>query len=631
MKEKGFFAAVSAFFIYREDEESNLTGVARYLQEQSEPNTEIGLGSEAAATGVAKYLQEQVETVAETGFEGEAVTGVARYLNEVDSGDQDQQVADVEDVAVIEAPVRAVEAPVYVNSPSKGLFATIRSFFGSEVQSEVTGVARYLQEQDRIEAEVAAGLAREAGLRSQATTSVTRYLEQSDSGATHLSTATDVVAEGVLILEEVPESVLRSEATSGVTRYLEQSNSSEERLYAAAEVVAGAISAMEAVEAGAESSEAYLERVEEPATGVARYIGGQAVIESELPLLTGVEMYLQDCDAARSGSTLTGVGAYVDQAELQNEAAAIIAKYQQQDEVQEEEVLALEITGVANYIEVNILNVEAEAAATGVVGYLDKAAKIAEAEAIVAKFLERQQALAEADKPVLSSVAQYIDTLENVDKAAASGVTAYMEKSVIDAEVADIIKRFIERELAVKEQAAAAKPQVNRKSVVKIRHRISSVDKYISKLEPEITTVSSELSGVERFVVEQELEAKRLEADEIIARYLARQAELSEAPITISGVARYIDNLPEVDAAMFDVSSVSRYLAKQPVAIVVDEIPEVDSETSVSRYLADNADNYDQARSKTGVAAYLANQIIAASQGPVEQLSGVDQYMISHG
>ena len=103
MKEKGFFAAVSTFFIYREDEESNLTGVARYLQEQSEPNTETGLRSEAA-------------------------TGVARYLNDLEPGGQNQEIADVEGVPVREAPVRVVDAPVYVNPQGTGLFSAIRSF-----------------------------------------------------------------------------------------------------------------------------------------------------------------------------------------------------------------------------------------------------------------------------------------------------------------------------------------------------------------------------------------------------------------------------------------------------------------------------------------------------------------------
>lgn len=572
MKEKGLFAAVRAFFVYNGDEaESNLTGVARYLREHIEPACEASLGSGT-------------------------VTGVAKYLEELDSGDQGQEepahveqaVDDIEEVQVRETPVREAVAPVSVSPQGKGLFAAIRSFFvysDDAPASQLTGVARYLQEHIEVEpeADVELEVASGAVLRSEATTGVARYLEQSDSSETRISAA----AEAVMALESVDSdnSVINTE----------YSEISEER---------------------AEESES--------ATGVAKYMEEQALIESELPLITGVEMYLQDQAAAKlDAAASTSVGEYLDQACAQSEAAAIIAKYQEQNEEEVQETMPV-LTSVDRYVEVNILSSEQEAGSTSVVDYLERSDKIAEAEAIIARYHERQSVNEEADLPVPSGVACYVEALEqDAQNAAASGVTAYMEKSIKQSEVAEIIARYLERERIAKERQEQLKPQENRVSVVKIRNRKpSSVARYVSQLGLDEITSSAELSGVGKYMMDQEAEAKEQAAAEIIARFEERQKALLEGQTVVSGVARYIQNLP----ASEPVSSVDKYLANR-TSLIVEEVPAPKS--SVSRYLDEQKEAVDETRPASGVARYLANQLIAANTAPVEKLSGVDRYVLS--
>jgi hypothetical protein len=568
----GLFGAIRAFFVYSGDEAgTGLTGVARYLQENIEPKPAEILPTEEP-TGVDRYVY-AIDQAIEQAIEQEDVADVK------------------EDVVVESEAISEVQQTVAVtqeSASSNGIFGAIRSFFVYTDESaggQLTGVARYLQ--DSAEPEPEQPVAME---RSEAVTGVARYLD--DSMASEQHTLEDATASSA-VEAEVQESEIETVQEQQLAVEDEPAN-------------------------------------EQLATGVVKYMQEQAVIESELPLVTGVEMYLQDQEvAAIVKSTSTGVDAYVDQANVEMEVAAIIAKYQQreQDEVTIEPLM---VTGVASYIDTNIVNSEDRDGSTGVINYLERADKTAEAEAIIVAYLERQQALGEAEVPAPSSVASYIAEREQeyAENAADSGVTAYLGKEAIAADCADIIARFDERvRLANEQQEEALKPRQNRVSVVKIRHRQpSSVARYINKLDLE-TPATTAVSGVDKFMMEQELAAKEQEAAEIIARFEARQLELQEEQNDTSGVARYIEELAATAVVIGSESSVSKYLLSQPAIKV--EIPVFETETSVAKYLDENIVVSEQPKATTGVAKYVANRLIEASQLPVETISGVDRYLLS--
>lgn len=573
MKGNGLFGAIRAFFVYSGDEAgTEVTGVARYLQDNMEP--------------------EVVEVI-----QAEVPTGVARYVHAVDQAIEEALEQEQESVAVDpdyssepepDEPVQEVHQYVSAtqeSTSSNGIFGAIRSFFvytdEAATSSQLTGVARYLQESTDPEPVAVA--------QSEEATDVARYLDES------IAIEQDTI--------EVDTSIVEVE---------------EEEVEMVAEQVVDDT-----------ETEQVNEILVTTATGVAKYMQEQSVIESELPLVTGVEMYLQDQEiAAIARSTSTGVGEYVDQANVQMEVAAIIAKYQQR-EVDVVEIEPLKVTGVASYID-NIVNSETQEGATGVVDYLDKSDKRAEAEVIIADYLARQQAMGETEVPAPSSVASYIEEREHEYTAnkADSGVTAYLEKEAVDVDCADIVARFHERVRLVSEQQEALKPKGNRVSVVKIRHRQpSSVARYINELELGVATPAAALSGVDKFMMEQELAAKEQEAAEIIARFQTRQEELLEEPVVISGVASYIDKLVATEVAIGGESGVSRYLVNQPAITV--EIPVLETESSVAKYVDAMVSDCEQPRVSTGVTQYVAKRLIEASQVPVETLSGVDRYVLT--
>lgn len=561
----GLFGAIRSFFIYDGSQfGSKLTGVARYLQEHNiEPD-----------------VIAEPDLEAQSLLCSELTTGVARYL---------------EHVALTETPP-CIDA--------------------TEETDEIIEVVETVAD---IEQEVVS----EAVLHSEATAGVTRFLEQAELSEASLSTAAEVVAEAIENMsntedvESVLESdiasvaVLRSKATTGVARYLEQTDAGELRISAATELVAEAVSAITAVESEnleiqllsdelvAEKTIEALE--DEPVITLADE--EQADIKDELLLITGVEMYLQDQLELQSDQmSSTGVGAYLDEINVHCRAEAILAKYQQQDEVIQEPIIVT--SSVANYIEENGLGQEIKGS-TGVVDYLEQSAKQAESEVIIANYLARQQALVEATLPEPSSVAQYINRYE---QEASNNVNTAVEKAVMDTKVTEIIACFHERERIAKEQQQKLEPPANRVSVVKIRHRKpSSVTCYIAQRDLAECDTSKTLSNVGKFLKEKEV------AD-ILSRFLAQQEEANKAQkAPLSGVATYIADLVENEPAPQFFSGVSQYLVNQPATTIIEAPPVPALETSVEKYIQEQ-EVVDALKMTSSVDQYLANLIIEASR-----------------
>lgn len=486
------------------------------------------------------------------------------------------------------------------------LFDAVRAFFvyDGDVTSNSTGVDRYLSKNNIVS-------------QPQAKTSVDLYLQglvsepsvekfadvvvqEDKSEALNVEVGVTSVSEPVLLkpIKSIKDSffgairaffVYEDDAiktsSTGVARYLQENIMPDP----VATGVAQYLEQSEATElevATKLTEEGHTETIKEITTSVAKYMQKQTELANELPVFSGVEMYLQDLDIATEKPIVTKVGAYLEQDNLQNEATAIFAKYQTQDDAKED---TLKATGVTDYIAENILNTAIKIGKTSVTDYMDRENKTKEAEAIIARYLEHKQVMAEADATKSTGVVQYLATQtkkENDKPDKPSGVAAYIEKSATEVEVTAIIERHLESEQAqVTKEQKTLNLSANRKSVVKIRHRISSVDQYVKKLNAKATQASLK-SGVDRFLLDQDLDASQQQADAIINSYLDRQSQLLEEQ-SLSGVAKYICNLAETDKAT--ISSVDRYLVNWSALTGVNAIR----------------------KNISGVTAYLENQDLA--------------------
>lgn len=186
----------------------------------------------------------------------------------------------------------------------------------------------------------------------------------------------------------------------------------------------------------------------------------------------------------------------------------------------------------------------------------------------------------------------------------------------------------------------------------------TSVAKYLKKTEKQ------QLSGVAKYVLRQDIAEKNAPRPSGVAQYLNKTAK-QPSPVKKSTVARYIANQERAIANQPQLTGVARYeqqqnlierkkaaaelvekyreaeqesarLAKEKAiensyeaakAMVNAEISSSDNEsapvTRVGRYLLQNADSRNA--KPTGVARYLAKQIIIESQKP--KLSKVEKYL----
>jgi len=438
------FSALSSFFIYDESKDplarvGGRTGVARYLDEQNRAHEQAV--ERVVKTGVDRYLADNPYREPEVSSiipEEMMSTGVGRYLIEnsapsvsIDEGVSERRV-------IVEEPEQTNTHEVQPNSG--GILGAISSFFiyrepvpvaptyDSGVRQGDTGVDKYLAAFEFVTKDLVDEKQNETG-QTSSNSRVDQYLDGLEEN--EVSHNTDVHA----ILDDVADDVV------------EETESVE---YAALESV----------------EEEIIEQESEQAND------GSLV---EDPLLTGVELYLED----NLDVPVTGVSKYLSKRILT-------------PDVDEPEALS----GVEHYIN----NKESEALLTlgssGVSNYLtsiSRAKLIAESEEIIARFRaeeELSQSFQKAIKPIVDrdNALAYAEARQHAqDKP--SAVTQYLvarDKSDSDLALISGVDQYL----------------LQQKFNGRDTPSYTGVDKYLITLtgKPEVAPVDLEGSGVERYL-----------------------------------------------------------------------------------------------------------------------------------
>jgi hypothetical protein len=291
--------------------------------------------------------------------------------------------------------------------------------------------------------------------------------------------------------------------------------------------------------------------------------------------LSGVSKYVNNMPV------VTGVNRYIGRQEVKNTV------YEGPSKVEEYIDRLPKKTGVMRYLDANEGNV-----LSGVTKYLKKQDDT-EASG-VAKYMATKL-LSRGEKPKVSSVEAYLSQKSVVvvkEKPVASSVEEYMSKNV---------------------RSAAE----------------STVGKYIAKKNI-ATRVRFDVTGVDKYQLEQELLAKKKEAEEIVARYLENQAALAKESVAAEIEAATAAEIAAQEEAETlaqtevenegDLSAVALYLKKQ--AALAKDKPAM---TGVSKYLIAKMLEESQKPAVSGVEKYLAGKPTVEKE--VKEISSVDKYL----
>ena len=248
---------------------------------------------------------------------------------------------------------------------------------------------------------------------------------------------------------------------------------------------------------------------------------------------------------------------------------------------------------------------------TGVMRYL--AANEGNVLSGVTKYLKRQE------DTEASSVAKYVASqlVNRGNQPKISGVEAYLNQQNL------VVKEKPETASSVEEYMAK-----NVRSAAE-----STVGKYIAK-KSLATRVKFDVTGVDKYQLEQELIAKKKAAEEIVARYLEEQkaalveeqaeAEFEAAAMAAAAIAaQKAEELAQAEMKSDDdLSAVARYMKKQ--AALAEDRP---AATGVSKYLIGKMLEERKKPAVSGVAKYLAGQ--KTVEKDVVEASSVDKYLQS--
>jgi len=245
----------------------------------------------------------------------------------------------------------------------------------------------------------------------------------------------------------------------------------------------------------------------------------------------------------------------------------------------------------------------------------------------------------------LTGVARYLD-----EKGSVTGVEKYLKKHPHDP--ATGVARYVAKRIVSNKPAATGVSKyITKKSVLDHdKPGTSSVEKYVIKQslkpKPVITGVSLYLirrkkeeqdkipaTSVGKFLWQKEIEIKKALAKELIARYVAVEAEAAKKAAeqpeepekkeeeqtfdpAETGVAQYLARVSVEKNRT--ATGVTRYVAKKMT--IIQSIPE---KTSVEKYLAKQAALPKEV--PTGVSRYVVKKVLLAQAG--EQTTGVDKYV----
>lgn len=273
----------------------------------------------------------------------------------------------------------------------------------------------------------------------------------------------------------------------------------------------------------------------------------------------------------------------------------------------------------------------------------------------VDKYVDRQQALLPVksgpsgvelyleDRPNKSSVSKY---LQNNASLGMSGVAKYL-KNQPEANVSSVDKYVANRKILaltnpkssgvenyLKRQKPVEKEEMVVSSVADYLLKnetdkpASSVAKYISKKNVDSRKIHN-LTGVEKYQLEQEIAAKKEAAAMIVDRFLKEQAKLAqekmlaekEAAEIAEREARLAESLSALDPDDNEqISAVDRYVSQQE-SLLKDK-PQI---TSVTRYVAKKRVEESSKPVKSSVEKYLTSS--NKQNKPEQGLSGVAKYI----
>ncbi len=434
--------------------------------------------------------------------------------------------------------------------------------------------------------------------------------------------------------------------------------------------------------------------VDDGLTGVARYLG-------EKPAVSSVTAYLENLQNLAEDENETGVSKYLAAIEKQEVAAAIIAKYLEDQEAlkaqKEQEALEKQGTSVTRYLRGLSPETEVEeelevVVQTGVSKYLEaqdeilrqqeeqraielaeleklKAAKLAKQEEKKAarlaereKYLERwkqelqaweqidrnkaeqktigqinldvkesavpETVIAESlvepvvdDTPPTTRVEEYL----NKNNASVSGVARYLAQQEVKPKASSVTKYLVNKKVKDVDLTGVDKYMVEKSKIPET----SSVTRYLINQELDKIKNTKTVSKVEKYLQQEALQASKLEAEKIIAKYLeeqrmlfkkraieAEKAELEQA-LALAEAQKTADVAAGLDESA---TSVSRYIAQQEILNQDKPIA-----TGVDRYIAKQLIANSNKPELTGVAKFVAEQEIAEKAN--EAKTGVEKYL----
>lgn len=433
--------------------------------------------------------------------------------------------------------------------------------------------------------------------------------------------------------------------------------------------------------------------VEDGLTGVARYLG-------EKPAVSSVTAYLENLQSLAEDENETGVSKYLAAIEKQEVAAAIIAKYLEDQEAlkakKKQEAIEKQGTSVTRYLRSLSPETEVEeklevVVQTGVSKYLDaqeeilrqqaeqraielaeleaqkaaklakqeekKAARLAEREKYLERWKQEEQAwqqpegnkaeqepieqidlvekesavpvpeIAENVEPVVddtsftTGVAEYL----NKNNESVSSVARYLAQQEVKPKVSGVTKYLINKEVNDVDLTGVDKYMVEQSKIPET----SSVTRYLINQELDKIKNTKTVSKVEKYLQQEALQASKLEAEKIIAKYLeeqrmlfkkraieAEKAELEQA-LALAEAQKTADVAAGLDESA---TSVSRYIAQQE--ILNQDKPVV---TGVDRYIAKQLIADSNKPELTGVAKFVAEQEMAEKAN--EAKTGVEKYL----
>jgi hypothetical protein len=207
--------------------------------------------------------------------------------------------------------------------------------------------------------------------------------------------------------------------------------------------------------------------------------------------------------------------------------------------------------------------------------------------------IQQLPAVIAVNSNTLTGVARYLSTLPSV-----TGVSKYL-KHIEKNQISGVEKYLLRQSIGEKN---APRPTTVSKYLATVANSPSgkqktTVDKYLLNLEF-LAKQQVGLTGVARYQAEQSIFEKRKKAAELIERYIKAEKEAALAAAELKRVAYEQRLQEEIDT------------------------PETPAATGLGRYIQKHAKSDAKT---TGVARYIAKQIIAESQKP--QLSSVAKYL----